>query len=221
MAIPGKPSQDFVPIKDIRNGVIVLNNGDLRMMLMTSSLNFGLKSSDEQAAIILQFQNSLNSLEFPIQIFIQSKRLDIRPYLKLLEDREKVQLIDAMKIQVHEYIAFIRDFTNHTNIMSKTFFIVVPYSSGPKITAGKGGGGGLLSGIFHGMGRSSSKKQKLTAQEIQSFEEARIQLEQRVAIVEQGLGRCDIRTTQLGTEEITELFYKKFNPGELEAGISV
>jgi hypothetical protein len=219
MAVPGKPSQDFVPIKDIRNGVIVLNNGDLRMMLMTSSLNFGLKSSDEQAAIILQFQNSLNSLEFPIQIFIQSKRLDIRPYLKLLEDREKVQLVDAMKIQVHEYISFIRDFTNHTNIMSKTFFIVVPYSTGPKLNTKKGGGG-LLSGIFPGMGKSSAK-QKLTEQEIQSFEEARIQLEQRVAIVEQGLGRCDIRTTQLGTEEITELFYKKFNPGELEAGISV
>ncbi len=215
MAVPGKPSQDFVPIKDIRNGVIVLNNGDLRMMLMTSSLNFGLKSTDEQAAIILQFQNSLNSLEFPIQIFIQSKRLDIRPYLKLLEDREKVQMIDAMKIQVHEYISFIRDFTNHTNIMSKTFFIVVPYSGGPKLPGNKSGGG-LLSGIFPG--RSKSKKP--TAQELQSFEEARIQLEQRVSIVEQGLARCDIRTTRLGTEEVTELFYKKFNPGELEAGIT-
>lgn len=220
MAVPGKPSQDFVPIKDIRNGVIVLNNGDLRMMLMTSSLNFGLKSSDEQAAIILQFQNSLNSLEFPIQIFIQSKRLDIRPYLKLLEDREHVQMIDAMKIQVHEYIRFIRDFTNHTNIMSKTFFIVVPYSNTSGISNSKEAAGGLLSSIFPGKSKSSAKK-KLTTQEIQSFEEARIQLEQRVSIVEQGLARCDIRTTQLGTEEITELFYKKFNPGELEAGISV
>jgi hypothetical protein len=84
MPIPGKPTQDFVPIKDIRNGVIVLNNGDLRMILMTSSLNFGLKSAEEQAAIIIQFQNVLNSLEFPVQISIQSKRLDIRPYLNIL-----------------------------------------------------------------------------------------------------------------------------------------
>ncbi len=217
MAVPGKPSQEFVPIKDIRNGVIVLNNGDLRMMLMTSSLNFGLKSTDEQAAIILQFQNFLNSIEFPIQIFIQSKRLDIRPYLKLLEDREKVQMMDAMKIQVHEYIAFIRDFTSHTNIMSKTFFIVVPYSGGVGISSSKESGGGLLSGIFK---KKSGAKNKLTTQEIKSFEELRIQLEQRVSIVEQGLARCDIRTTQLGTEEITELFYKKFNPGELESGIA-
>src|SRR3989338_279271 len=128
MAVQGKPSQDFIPIKDIRNGVIILNNGDLRMILMTSSLNFGLKSEDEQAAIILLFQNFLNSIEFPVQIFIQSKRLDIRPYIKMLEDREKLQLIDAMKIQTHEYICFIRDFTSRTNIMSKPFFIVIPYN---------------------------------------------------------------------------------------------
>lgn len=218
MAIPGKPTQDFIPIKDVRNGVIVLNNGDLRMMLMTSSLNFGLKSSDEQTALIMQFQDALNSLEFPIQIYIQSKRLDIRPYLKLLEEREKVQLIDAMKIQVHEYIAFIRDFTSNINIMSKTFFIVIPYSSGAKLGGAKEEGG-VLSGIFGG--KSADPKKKLTQAEQQSFEEARIQLEQRASIVEQGLARCAIRTTRLGTEEIVELFYKKFNPGELEAGIAI
>lgn len=213
MAVPGKPTQDFIPIRDIRGGVVVLNNGDMRMILMTSSLNFGLKSGEEQAAIILQFQNFLNSLEFPIQIFIQSKRLDTRPYLKMLEEREKVQLIDAMKIQVHEYIAFIRDFTSHTNIMSKNFFIVIPYSGGVSLAA-KNSSGGVLGGLF---GKKTTKTAKPTAAENQSFEEAKIQLEQRVAIVEQGLTRCDIRTTRLGTEEITELFYKKFNPGELDS----
>ena len=213
MAVPGKPTQDFIPIKDVRNGVMILNNGDLRMLLMTSSLNFGLKSSEEQGAIIIQFQNFLNSLEFPVQIFIQSKRLDTRPYLKMLEDREKVQLVDAMKIQVHEYIAFIRDFTSHTNIMSKSFFIVIPYAGGINLGL-KAGGGGLLSGIF---GKKNTKQARPTAAETQNFEEAKIQLEQRVSIVEQGLARCDIRTTRLGTEEITELFYKKFNPGELDS----
>jgi len=212
MAVLGKPTQDFVPIKDIRNGIIILNNGDMRMMLMTSSLNFGLKSAEEQSAIIIQFQNFLNSLEFPVQIFIQSKRLDTRPYLKMLEEREKVQLIDAMKIQVHEYIAFIRDFTGRTNIMSKNFFIVVPYAGGAKLSAKSSGG--PLAGLF---GSSSGKAKKPTAAEMQSFEESRVQMEQRVSIVEQGLARCDIRTTRLGTEEITELFYKKFNPGELDS----
>jgi hypothetical protein len=213
MPTPGKPSQDFVPIRDIRNGVIVLNNGDLRMLLMTSSLNFGLKSADEQGAILMQFQNVLNSLEFPIQISIQSKRLDIKPYLKMLEDRERAQLVDAMKIQVHEYIGFIRDFTSRTNIMSKNFFIVVPYSSGTKMPGAAGGN--PLSGLF---GKKNTQK-KLTTEETRSFEEARIQLEQRASIVEQGLSRCDLRTIRLGTEEITELFYKKFNPGELESSV--
>lgn len=218
MAVLGKPTQDFIPIKDIRSGVMVLNNGDLRMVLMTSSLNFGLKSTDEQAAIILQFQNFLNSLEYPIQIFIQSKRLDVRPYLQMLEEREKVQLTDAMKIQVHEYIGFIREFTGRTNIMSKTFFIVVPYAGRIKLgTSGGKSGGGLLSGIMPGGNKGAARKP--SAEELQSFEEARMQLEQRVSIVEQGLGRCDIRTTRLGTEEITELFYKKFNPGELDASV--
>ena len=216
MAVLGKPTQDFVPIKDIKGGVVVLNNGDLRMILMTSSLNFGLKSTDEQAAIILQFQNFLNSLEFPIQIFIQSKRLDIHPYLKMLEDREQVQLLDAMKIQVHEYINFIRDFIGRTNIMSKTFFIVVPYSGG--IVLGKKGASDLLGSLLPG--RVSSEPKKQTVEEKQSFEESRVQLEQRVAIVEQGLARCDIRTTRLGNEEVTELFYKKFNPGELESSVA-
>ena len=209
MAVQGKPSQEFIPIKDVRDGVLILNNGDLRMVLMTSSLNFGLKSSDEQAAIILQFQNFLNSLEFPIQIFIQSKRLDIRPYIKLLEDREKLQLIDAMKIQTHEYIGFIRDFTGRTNIMSKTFFIVVPYSQTARV--GRVGGKGILGSIFPG--KKGGAAQKPTTEEKRDFEEARIQLEQRVSIVEQGLTRCDIRTTRIGTEEIIELFYRKFNPG--------
>ena len=215
MATPGKPTQDFVPIRDIKNGIMILNNGDLRMILMTSSLNFGLKSADEQGAILVQFQNFLNSIEFPIQISIQSKRLDIRPYLTMLEEREKAQLVDAMKIQVHEYISFIRDFTSRTNIMSKNFFIVVPYAGGSLVSKGSGGGGGL-SGLF---GKGGGKK-KLTAAELQSFEEARIQLEQRVSVVEQGLARCDLRTVRLGTEEVTELFYKKFNPGELEASVA-
>lgn len=185
------------------------------MMLMTSSLNFGLKSTEEQAAIIIQFQNFLNSLEFPIQISIQSKRLDIRPYIKMLEEREKAQLIDSMKIQVHEYIGFIKEFTGRTNIMSKNFFIIVPYSGGVKMPSGQGAGG-LLGGLMGG----KKEKKPMTASETQSFEEARIQLEQRVSIVEQGLSRCDIRTTRLGTEEITELFYKKFNPGELDSSVA-
>lgn len=209
----GKPTQDFIPLKDIRNGILILNNGGMRIILMTSSLNFGLKSSDEQAAIIMQFQNFLNSLEFPVQIFVQSKRLNIVPYIKMLEERERVQLVDAMKIQVHEYISFIKDFTDRTNIMSKTFFVVVPYTGNVQVNKG-----GALSSLFSGGKKTTTGKPSTS--EVQNFEEARVQLEQRVSLVEQGLSRCDIHTTRLGNEELTELFYKKFNPGELESAVS-
>ena len=126
--ISAKATQDFVPIKEIRDGVIVTKDGSLQLILMASSLNIALKSEDEQAAIILQFQNFLNSLDFSLQIFIQSRKYDIRPYIALLEERERAQLNDLLKIQTREYISFIKSFTETTNIMSKNFFVVVPYA---------------------------------------------------------------------------------------------
>jgi len=209
MATPGKPTQDFVPINDIRNGVMILKDGSYRMMLLTSSINFGLKSRDEQAAVIAQFQDFLNSIEYSLQIFIQSKRFDIKPYLMLLEERQKAQLMDIMKVQVMEYIQFIKGFTDQVNIMSKTFIVVVPYS--PRSATVKSNAG-PLGGLFGG-----KKGGKISDE---SFEENRIQLEQRVSSVEQGLARCGLRTHRLGTEEITELFYRKFNPGDLDAAIA-
>src|SRR5258708_589158 len=94
---PSKATQDFVPIKEVRDGVVILKDNSLRSILMTSSMNFALKSEDEQKAIILQFQNFLNTLEFSVQFFIQSRKLDIRPYLTMLEKQEKEQTSDLMK----------------------------------------------------------------------------------------------------------------------------
>src|SRR5579872_3485765 len=129
-----KASQDFVPIKEVREGIVILKDGGLRSILLASSLNFSLKSEDERNAILFQFQDFLNSLDFSIQIFIQSRRLDIRPYIALLEERYKEQVNDLMKIQTQEYIEFIKNFTESTNIMTKSFFVVVPYS--PAIITG-------------------------------------------------------------------------------------
>src|SRR3989338_3759605 len=131
-------TQEFVSIREVRDGVVVLKDGGLRMILMTSSLNFALKSQDEQAAILAQFQNFLNSLEFSIQIFVQSRELDIRPYIALLEERHRAQTSDLMKIQVREYIDFVRAFTEEANIMSKSFFIIVPYTP-PLLSVKKSG----------------------------------------------------------------------------------
>jgi type IV secretory pathway VirB4 component len=198
------PSQDFVPIEQVRDGVIVLKDGSLRAMLMASSLNIALKSEDEQAAILVQFQNFLNSLDFSAQFFIQSRELDIRPYIALLEKRYVEQQSELMKIQVREYIEFVKGFVEGSSIMSKNFFVVVPYT--PPMVGARGSGLGL----------GGKKDTRVTAE---LFEEYRSQLEQRVSVVQQGLGRTGVRVAQLGTEEVIELFYKLFNIGELERPI--
>lgn len=199
-----RSAQEFVPIAEVRDGVVVLKGGGLRAVLLASSLNFALKSEDEQNAFLLQFQNFLNSLDFSVQIFVQSRMLDIRPYVATLEAAYKQQLDDLMRIQIREYIEFIKSFTEAANIMTKNFFVVVPYApSLPPI--GKGGGASLL---------PFGKKQANAAEANRTFEEQVSQLEQRVSIVQQGLIRTGVRTVQLGTEEAIELYYKLFNPGE-------
>jgi len=204
-----KAAQDFVPIKEVRGGVMVLKDGTLVGTLLASSLNFALKSHDEQEAILMQFQNFLNSLDFSVQFFIQSRKLDIRPYLALLEERLVAQTEDLMRIQVREYIEFVRSFTERANIMSKHFFVVVPYS--PPIVDVKSG---LANKLLSGNDLSARKNSV-------GFEEQKTQLEQRMAVVEQGLVRTGVRTIPLGTEEVIELLYKEFNPGELEKPISL
>ena|SRR5579872_2504957 len=201
----GAPTQTFVPIKEVRDGIIIEQNGGMRAILLASSLNFSLKSEDEKSAILLQFQDFLNSLDFTVQILVQSRKLDIRPYLALLEEQSKLQTSSLMKLQTNEYIEFIRSFTETTNIMTKNFFIVVPYS--PAAIGSKSSGLGAFI--------SSKPKDKAQAKEA-SFEENRTQLEERLAVVEQGLVRTGVRIARLGTDEVIELFYKAFNPGETE-----
>jgi len=200
-----KATQDFVPIKEIRDGIVVLKDGSMRAVVLVSSINFALKSPDEQQAIIMQFQNFLNGLDFSIQISIQSRKLDIRPYIALLEGRYKNETGDLMKIQIKEYVEFIKSFVAETSIMTKNFFVVIPFS--PSKT------GSASSSILN---QFSNKNKPATSN---NFDENRTQLEQRIGTVSQGLADCGIRTIQLGTEEIVELFYKIFNPGDMEKPI--
>lgn len=201
-----KTTQDFVPVKEIRDGVVILKDGTHCMALLCSSLNFALKSADEQQAIILQFQNFLNSLDFTAQMLIQSRKLDIGPYIATLEDQLKNQNNELLKIQIREYIGFIRNFTESTNIMSKTFFVVVPYSA-PQIGGGK-------RGLAKFLPFGNKTENQVKAEDQAQFEEIRSQLEQRISVVQGGLVRTGVRVAVLGTEELVELFFKMFNPGD-------
>ena len=211
MSLKAKPTQEFVPIKEVRDGIVVLKDGGIRAIVLANSVNLSLKSDDEQRATILQFQNFLNTLDFSVQISVQSRKLDIRHYLLLLEDRMKVQNEPLLKLQTKEYIEFIKNFTESVSIMTKNFFVVVPYTHmnlGPK------------SGMFTNLFSKRNKKEEEMKNQL-DFEEKRSQLEQRVSVIQQGLSRCGIKSAQLGTEEVVEVFYKVFNPGELEGKIDI
>ena len=216
MAINAKAAQEFVPIKEVRNGVIILKDGGLRAVLIASSINLSLKSADEQMAIISQFQSFLNGLDFPTQIVMQSRRLDIRPYLMTLEARLKEQNEQLLKIQTKEYIEFIKSFTDEVNIMTKTFFVIVPYSYNVIKQ-----GGGFIDNLFNSSGPKKSTGTTKKDVDLASFEEKRTQLDQRVGVIIGGLGGLGIKSSQLNTEEIVELFYKTFNPGDISQGIKL
>lgn len=207
MAISARASQSFVPVSEIQDGIIRLKDGGLRAVLMASSVNISLKSEDEQAAIIMQFQNFLNTLDFSLQISIQSRKYDVTSYIETLEERLREQTEPLLKIQTQEYIQFIRNFAENVNIMTKHFFIVVPF------TPTTIGSGGVVDKLLPG--------KKIEKDKNAEFEAYKSQLEQRISLVEQGMSRIGVRTVLLKTDEAVELFYKVFNPGDSDAKIKL
>lgn len=205
-------SQEFVPIREIRDGIIITEDNNLHMILMASSLNFALRSADEQEAITAQYQGFLNALDFPVQVMIQSRRLNIEPYLETLRESEKAQTNELLKIQTREYIEFVRTFVETTKIVTKNFYIVVTFVPPFLGDVGKGGITGIFSSIF------AAKKGESTRLPDEKFEEYKAQLWQRTETVSGSIASAGIRTVPLNTEELIELFYGLFNPGELERG---
>lgn len=201
MANKKKTTQDFVPIRDIKQNVVILKDGRMCSILLASSINFALKSMDEQRAILSQFQSFLNTLDFSIQFYIQSRRLDIEPYLEQLREREPLQDNDLMRIQLREYMSFIKTFTKEVDVMSKNFFIVIPYT--PRTLDI----GSNFSSIFN-------PKKNVTLDDTK-FEEYRQQLEQRASLIEQGLNRIGVRTISLEDEALVEMYYHIFNPADI------
>jgi hypothetical protein len=195
-------TQDFVSIRDIKDNVIIEKDGQMLMVLLASSINFALKSLDEQRAVLSQFQNFLNTLDFSLQIYIQSRKLNIEPYLQVLAGMEDKQDNELMRIQLQEYMEFIKTFTNSVDVMSKNFFVVVPYSP-TKLNVSKG-----ITNLF-----TPGKKSSRLPDDMQ-FEEHRIQLEQRVSLVNEGLARVGVRTITLQTDDLVELFYHIYNPAD-------
>jgi hypothetical protein len=201
-----KAAQDFVPVQEIRNGVVILKNGGYRGILMCSSINFSLKSEDEQRGVIGGFQSFLNTLDFTVQIAVHSRKMDIRPYLALLQERLDMQTTELMRLQLREYISFIHNFIEGADIMTKMFYVIVPFAPAGSEDVARSFGFG---------------KKDETGNQEEAFEEYRVQLEQRMALVASGLGASGIRAIPLGTEEVIELMYRSFNLGDMEDPIRI
>lgn len=199
-------AQQKIDIKEVREDVIVLKSEGLRAILMTSSINFLLKSKEEQDALTYRYQEFLNSLEFSIQILVTSRKFEISNYVQLLETKQKEQESELLQIQTAEYIDFVKGLAELTNIMTDSFYIVIPFA--PIERKEEGGLVKKLSDFFR------AKKEPKIQQ--QNFEQMKTQLWQRIDYLRSGLASMGINAVPLNTKQIIELFYKMYNPGAKE-----
>lgn len=200
--LQAQSTQQLVDIEAIREGVVVLKSGTMRAVLMCSSVNLALKSQDEQDALIFQYQNFLNGLDFPIQFSIHSRKLDITDYINDLKGTLKTQDNELLRIQTEEYIDFIQSFVGMQNIMSKTFAVIIPYSVGEDTKAS------LADRVF---GKKTSSFVHMSDEEFLKYKN---QLWQRVENVISGLRAFGVRALPLDNSELVELFFDLYNPGE-------
>jgi type IV secretory pathway VirB4 component len=199
-------TKDFVQIAEIRDNVLVLKDGSLRSIVEVGSMNFELKSADEQVAIIQRFQCFLNSIDFPLQILVNSRKLDIGSYVKSLEALNESLKNELLKIQAAEYTRFIKGLTELSNIMAKKFYIVVPFHAieAPPTKAG-------IFGAIKSMVSPSKFIKTLTDEELENY---KIQLGQRIGVIAEGLGGLGIETKTLAGDGLMNLFYSYYNPGQ-------
>lgn len=197
----GLSSQKYVDVEEVRDGVIVLKNGSLRAVLLVSSINFDLKATEEQDSIVSQYQNFLNSLDFPIQIIVSSRKLNINPYMDYLKKQEAQLTSELLSLQLAEYSNFIKNLANVSNIMSKYFYVVVPFYPVESVKTG------ILDKFF-----GSTNTQMAVARRRELFDTYKNQLWQRVDHVSAGLSGTGVKITPLKTEELIELLYNSYNP---------
>ncbi len=197
-------TQDFLQVAQIKEGVLILKSKAIRGILMVSSLNFALKSNEEQRATIYQFQNFLNTLDFSCQILVQSRRLNMTGYIEHLKDLEKEQREELLKVQTVEYRKFIETLLAQGIIMSKKFFVVIPFN--------------IWESESQQAKTTPFKRPKVPTLTEENFQRCKSQLWQRMEFVAMGLRRCGLQTIPLRTSEIIELIWGLYHPGRAEVG---
>lgn len=199
----GTSTQRFMKIKGIRNGVLELDDGSFKTIIMASSVNFALMSGDEQKAMLFGYQEFLNSLEFPIQITIQSRIININNYLEKLSELERMQENELLKIQIGEYQTYIKSLVELANITTNRYYVVISYTGSP----GSSGKESTMDKVKQFINPAREAKV-----EIESYDKAIQELNLRISRVVQGLRSMGIRAASLNTQEVVELFYTIYNP---------
>jgi type IV secretory pathway VirB4 component len=194
-------TQEYLDIAEIKDDTVIMKDGSLRAVLLVSSVNFALKSEDEQNAVVASYVGFLNNIDFTLQIVIQSRELNIDNYLDSLKQKEKEQTNELLKMQTTEYIEYIKELVNMGKIMSKRFYIVVPYS--PSLDKKRG--------FFSSLLEALRPVFVLKIRE-ETFLRYKGELSRRMEVVISGLSSMGLNTAPLDTESLIELFYNTYNP---------
>ena len=191
----------FLPISEIKEGVVILKDGTLRAVLMVSSVNFALKSEDEQNALISSYVGFLNSIDFPLQIVVQSRKMQIQPYIEQLRVREKEQTNELLRIQTADYRAFIQELVEIGEIMTKKFYVIITYDP---LTNKKKSFYSRFKEVLHPILPVHLKEEM--------FQRRKKDLDLRVRNVNSGLTSIGLNVVQLDTQALIELYYSTYNP---------
>jgi len=205
-------TQDLVEVKEIKADTIILKDGGLRQVVMVGGTNFALKSEEEQNVLLRGYQDFLNGLSFPIQIVVHSRKININPYLDRLEELKQRELSPILQDQISEYREFVKEFVADNPIMTKTFFVVVPFY--PVNLPGSESVSNALGFLpFFKKPKVQPEEQKMSDE---SFGENLEQLAQRVDQVANGLGSMGLEVAKLNSEQLTEMLYNFYNPETVE-----
>lgn len=212
-------SLDLVDIKEIRGNVVIVKDGSLRQVVMVAGVNFALKSDAEQTLIIQAYQNFLNSIDFPLQIIVHSRKVNIDVYIEGLTRRKESEPSPLLQSQIDEYVNFIKEFVEKNAIMEKTFLVVVPfYQVGGAALGTAKAASGVFSSLLGGKKSTAAAAPKTNEEAERTLKEGVEQLSQRVGQVVNGIVGIGLDASVLENQELVELFYNFYNPQTVERG---
>jgi hypothetical protein len=200
-------TQNSLLISEIRENMVILNDGSIRAVVACESINYDLMSNEERDGVEFSYQNFLNTLYFPIQIVIQSRKIDIKPYLDKLEDIRTKQENMLLGVMMDDYLDFIFDISQQANIMRKDFFIVIPYTVGGESSSDVNN----IKNMTDSVATSMSGKQHIKI-DAKTYNKAKDEIRNRVSVVLNGLMNIGVRAGQLPTKSLSELYYNFYNP---------